>query len=127
VGPLTQSGIPGQSLLRQDGIAAATAHYAAVAAAAGSGTRDSANHERPREDWIEVSVPALVSEEIFALALEQLEKNKHHAPRRTIEPTPCRGCWNVNSVAMLCTGHPREPPNTKCITIAASDRMDIGG
>ncbi len=57
----------------------------------GMAPRDSANHERPREDWIEVSVPALVSEEIFALAQEQLEKNKHHAPRRTIEPTLLQG------------------------------------
>jgi site-specific DNA recombinase len=54
-------------------------------------SRDSANHERPREDWIEVPVPALVSEEIFALAQEQLEKNKHHSPRRTIEPTLLQG------------------------------------
>lgn len=32
-------------------------------------------------------VPALISEEMFALAQEQLEKNKHHSPRRTMEPT----------------------------------------
>jgi site-specific DNA recombinase len=57
----------------------------------GVASRDSANHERPREDWIEVSVPALVSQEIFALAQEQLQKNKHHAPRRTIEPTLLQG------------------------------------
>jgi site-specific DNA recombinase len=57
----------------------------------GVASRDSANHERPREDWIEVPVPALVSEEIFALAQEQLEKNKHHSPRRTIEPTLLQG------------------------------------
>src|SRR5439155_2275364 len=54
-------------------------------------TRDSANHERPRQDWIEIPVPALVSEEMFALAQEQLEKNKHHSPRRTIEPTLLQG------------------------------------
>jgi hypothetical protein len=38
-------------------------------------------------DRIEVPVPALVGEEIFALAQEQLTKNRHHSPRRTIEPT----------------------------------------
>ena len=54
-------------------------------------SRNSANHERPREDWIEVPVPALVSEQTFALAQEQLEKNKHHSPRRTIEPTLLQG------------------------------------
>ena len=32
-------------------------------------------HERPRAEWTEVPVPALVSEEMFALAQEQLEKS----------------------------------------------------
>jgi site-specific DNA recombinase len=54
-------------------------------------SRDSANHERPRQDWIEVPVPPLVSEETFALAQEQLEKNKRYAPRRTMEPTLLQG------------------------------------
>ena len=54
-------------------------------------SRNSTNHERPREDWIEVPVPALVSEQTFALAQEQLEKNKHHSPRRTIEATLLQG------------------------------------
>jgi site-specific DNA recombinase len=36
-------------------------------------------------------VPALVSEEMFALAQEQLEKNKRHSPRHTIEPTLLQG------------------------------------
>jgi site-specific DNA recombinase len=57
----------------------------------GLASRDSANHERPRPDWIEIAVPALVSEEIFALAQEQLEQNKRHSPRRTIEPTLLQG------------------------------------
>lgn len=54
-------------------------------------TRDSANHERPRQDWIEVSVPALVNESVFALAQEQLQKNKHFSPRRTKKPTLLQG------------------------------------
>jgi site-specific DNA recombinase len=57
----------------------------------GLASRDSANHERPRQDWIEIAVPALVSEETFALAQEQLEQNKRHSPRRTIEPTLLQG------------------------------------
>ena len=32
-----------------------------------------------------------MSEDTFALAQEQLEKNKHHSPRRTIEPTLLQG------------------------------------
>ena len=64
----------------------------------GLATRNSANHERPRPDWIEIAVPALISEETFALAQEQLEQNKPHSPRRTIEPSllqgmlVCEGC-----------------------------------
>src|SRR5256885_405132 len=54
-------------------------------------SRDSANHERPRQDWIEIPVTPLVSEELFALAQEQLARNKHYAPRRTIEPTLLQG------------------------------------
>ena len=36
-------------------------------------------------------MPALVSEEMFALAQEQLENNKKHSPRRTTEPTLLQG------------------------------------
>ena len=57
----------------------------------GISNRNSANRERPRQDWIEIAVPPLISEEIFALAQEQLEKNKRHSPRRTIEPTLLQG------------------------------------
>ena len=57
----------------------------------GSATRNSANHELPREEWIEISVPALVSEETFALAQEKLIYNKLHGPRRTIEPSILQG------------------------------------
>ena len=57
----------------------------------GLASRDSANHERPRTDWIEIPVPPLVGEETFDLAQEQLEKNKRYSPRRTIEPTLLQG------------------------------------
>ncbi len=52
---------------------------------------DAANHERPRADWIEIPVPAIVSEETFALATERLADNKRFAPRRTIEPSIVQG------------------------------------
>ena len=54
-------------------------------------SRDSATQERPRQEWIEIPVPALVAEETFALAQEQLESNKKHSPRRTVEPTLLQG------------------------------------
>ena len=53
----------------------------------GYSPRCSANHERPREEWLEIPVPPLVNEQQFALAQEQLENNRRYAPRRTIEAT----------------------------------------
>ena len=48
-------------------------------------------HEKPREEWIEIPLPAIVSEETFALAEERLEMNKIHAPRRTKTPSLVQG------------------------------------
>jgi site-specific DNA recombinase len=53
--------------------------------------RDSANQQRPRNEWIEMNVPALVNESVFALAQEQLQKNKHFSPRRTKRPSLLQG------------------------------------
>jgi site-specific DNA recombinase len=52
---------------------------------------DTGHHERPRADWIEIPVPAIVSEETFALAEERLADNKRFAPRRTVEPSIVQG------------------------------------
>jgi site-specific DNA recombinase len=64
----------------------------------GVATRDSANHERPREEWIEIPVPALIDEPTFARAQELLQENKVRARRRTMVPSlvqslvSCRRC-----------------------------------
>ncbi|HET6178486.1 MAG TPA: recombinase family protein [Candidatus Sulfotelmatobacter sp.] len=50
-----------------------------------------AGHERPREEWIEIPVPALVSEESFARAQELLYHNKIRSRRRTIAPSVVQG------------------------------------
>ena len=50
-----------------------------------------AGHERPREEWIEIPVPALVSEDVFARAQELLRENKIRSRRRTIEPSIVQG------------------------------------
>jgi site-specific DNA recombinase len=57
----------------------------------GLATRDSANHERPREEWIEIPVPALIEEPTFARAQELLQQNKILARRRTLTPTLVQG------------------------------------
>ena len=50
-------------------------------------SRAGTGHDRPRQEWIEIPVPALISEDAFALAQEQLQKNKRFASRRAIRPT----------------------------------------
>jgi site-specific DNA recombinase len=57
----------------------------------GFSPRCSSNRERPRHEWIEIAVPAIISEESFALAEERLEQNKRFSSRRTIEPTLLHG------------------------------------
>ncbi len=57
----------------------------------GISTRNSANIERPQSEWIAIPVPALISEETFALAQEKLVYNKPHGPRRTLEPSILQG------------------------------------
>ena len=57
----------------------------------GIGTRDSAHHERPRSEWIEIAVPAIVDEETFVRAQELLARNKKLAPRRTIAHSIVQG------------------------------------
>src|SRR5262252_1435651 len=57
----------------------------------GVATRNSASHERPRQDWITIAVPPIVSERTFALAQERLQANKLHAPRRTVTPSVVQG------------------------------------
>ena len=71
----------------------------------GFASRDSASHERPREEWIEIPVPAIVSEETFALAAERLHMNKVHAARRTRTPSLLQGlvCCRRCSYAMYRT------------------------
>jgi site-specific DNA recombinase len=57
----------------------------------GFSVRSSASRERPREEWIEIPVPAIVSEETFALAQERLKANKLFAFRATKVPTLLQG------------------------------------
>ena len=53
--------------------------------------RDQARRERPRDEWVEIPVPALIAEETFAWAQAQLEQNTRFARRRTKRPTLLQG------------------------------------
>ena len=47
--------------------------------------------EAPKDQWIQIPVPALVDERIFELAQERLQDNKKFSPRRTVEPSILQG------------------------------------
>jgi site-specific DNA recombinase len=57
----------------------------------GNARRDCSRQERPRDEWIELPVPPIITEETFARAAEQLQANKEHAARRTITPSVAQG------------------------------------
>lgn len=53
--------------------------------------RSGCNREKPREEWIEIPVPALVSQATFDIAQERLKSNKLHAQRNTKVETLLQG------------------------------------
>ena len=61
-------------------------------------SRNVASRPRPREDWIEIPVPAIVSNETFEAAARRLEDNRRFAARNTKVPSllmglvVCEGC-----------------------------------
>ena len=91
VGRVAQLCISWSGLFRQDAHFFTTRvirHCAAEGVTAPSMT---AGHERPREEWIEIPVPALVSEASFSRAQELLQENKKRSRRRTIQPSIVQG------------------------------------
>ncbi len=62
----------------------------------GFSSRCSSNYERPKDEWIEIPVPAIIEEEAFLRAEEKLEENKRYAKKRTKEPTLLQGILVCN-------------------------------
>ena len=46
---------------------------------------------RPREEWIELPVPAIVEETVFAQAQRRRAENRRFSPRKSIDPTLLQG------------------------------------
>ncbi len=57
----------------------------------GYSARNGCKKGKPREEWIEIPVPAIISTEIFDLAQERLKKNKLHSQRNTVRVTLLQG------------------------------------
>ena len=64
----------------------------------GNGTIGRLNaRDRPREEWIEIPVPALVDETTFALAQKRLAENKRFSKRRTTQPSLLQGLLHCSN------------------------------
>ena len=57
----------------------------------GFSSRHTVGHECPRNQWIEIPVPALIDESMFARAQERLAENKRLAAKNTRHPTLLQG------------------------------------
>lgn len=57
----------------------------------GPGARQTGARERSRGEWIEIPVPRLVSDDVFARAQERLTENRAKSQRRTITPSVLQG------------------------------------
>lgn len=57
----------------------------------GFSPRPTTNHRRNRQEWLEIPVPAIISEEVFDQAQELFERNKQLSLRNTKEPTLLQG------------------------------------
>jgi site-specific DNA recombinase len=85
----------------------------------GFSPRSSSNRERPREEWIGIPLPAIVTDETFALAQERLENNKRLSPGVPSNLLFCRACWFVVNAGMPFTGVRRAHPGEKSTTTVA--------
>jgi Recombinase len=81
--------------------------------------RASANHELPREQWIEIPVPALIEADTFDAAQERLASNKQRSSRRTLNRAFSK-VWSIaKSVATPCIGPPRTAARARSTTTVA--------
>jgi site-specific DNA recombinase len=49
----------------------------------GYGLKNGCSREKPREEWIEIPVPAIISQSTFGIVQERLKSNKLHSQRNT--------------------------------------------
>jgi site-specific DNA recombinase len=58
--------------------------------------KNGCSREKPREEWIEIPVPAIISHSTFGIVQERLKNNKLHSQRNTKVITLLQGM-------MVCT------------------------
>lgn len=60
-------------------------------------SRNKASEHRPRQEWIEIAVPPIVDEDVFALAQQRLVDNTRFSARNTKEPSLLTGLVSCQS------------------------------
>ena len=99
-----------------------------TAAPAGGGysNRCGANQEQPNKEWIEIGVPALITEVQFAFAQERLETNKRFSQRRTIEPSLLQSmlvCERAAGLRPVSNFDPHQQAETVLLPLSRFGRM----
>jgi site-specific DNA recombinase len=93
---------------------------------------------RPRDEWIAVPWPALISEELFAMAARQMQLNRERSPRRTRYQYLLQGLLICGSCGRRLGGHAGaasgryectrrrslEPPERRC-SLRSISQLDI--
>ena len=64
--------------------------------------RSTATVDRPRQDWVHISVPPIISEDTFARAQRRLADNRHFAARNTKVPSLLQGLLVCASCSYAC-------------------------
>jgi site-specific DNA recombinase len=90
--------------------------------------RSPVRHRRPSQEWIEIPVPALVSQETFDLAQERFKSNRELSARRTKTPTVLQGLLVCAHCGYAwCSGaHGREPYRYRYYRCAGKDQRRDG-
>ncbi len=96
----------------------------------GYGRRRPTKCRRPRQEWIEIPVPALVSQEVFDLAQERLALNQKLSPRRTRVPSVLQGllvCEQCGYALCRTNGHAHGKPVRRYYRCLGSERLRAHG
>jgi hypothetical protein len=81
--------------------------------------RASKTVDRPREEWTEIAVPALVSAQTFARVQQRLEDNKRFASRNSKLPSLLQSLAPARPAATAATAPPPAPRTRRSTTTGA--------
>jgi site-specific DNA recombinase len=79
--------------------------------------------DRPREEWTEIAVPAIVDQDTFARVAQRLDDNKRFATRAPGSRPCCRAWPPARPAATATTAPPPAPPAARSTTTGASAPM----